>query len=130
MPPEIEYGICSYRLTVLEAPLHPNRMSTKPRGMRIPPATSIARAPSDPPAFVRSSRPAEARLRWRSAESRSTAISAAVEDMSGAPLLRPAAQVGGGDLVGDVLRLAHPGDPAVDHDGGVVGDGEGRASEL
>src|SRR5688500_18512 len=103
-------------------------ISTKPSGMVAPPTMSRERAVSPFWARVRRPRTDAARRRWRLSEaSRSSSWISAVVAVIGAPVGRScrAAEVGGGHLVGDVLRLANTGDLAVDHDGGVVGDGKG-----
>src|SRR3954463_2372958 len=105
-------------------------ISTTPNGMRMPPITSSTRAVLTALARVRSRATVAASRSLCGCDRSCTSarVSGVVVviwlclSLSGG-----GAEVGGGDFVGDVLGLAHGDDAAVDHDGGVVGDGQGGA---
>src|SRR3954452_3759789 len=102
--------------------------------MRIPPTMSRSRAGLTEPARVRIRATARARRSLCGCDrSRVSVRVSGVVVVMWCVTLRASgggAEIGGGHLVGDVLGLAHGGDATVDHDGGVVGDGQGGTGEL
>src|SRR2546421_7371251 len=127
-PPEIMYGICSKTSVVLAAPIHPSTIRIAPRPTSSPPTTSRVRAGPAPPGRVPTLRTAVASCQWWDATSSSSSTASGVVVVMG--LLSGAAEIGGGYFVGDVLGASDAGDATADHDGGLVGDGEGGAGEL